>query len=74
MTKKLARIDVQSTLRNDVTRASCSTPAMSKRNTSPNWMPKVRAGGILAGHDYLTGHRPDIEVKAAVDYMADQVR
>ncbi|HEX6712899.1 MAG TPA: class I SAM-dependent methyltransferase [Thermoleophilaceae bacterium] len=33
------------------------------------WFPKVRAGGIFAGHDYATGHFPqgDFGVKKAVD-------
>jgi len=36
------------------------------------WLPKVRSGGILAGHDYVDGPargRPDIEVKRAVDEL-----
>lgn len=32
------------------------------------WAPKVRAGGLISGHDYLwRPERPYIEVKAAVD-------
>lgn len=32
------------------------------------WVPKVRPGGIVAGHDYLwRPERPHIQVKAAVD-------
>lgn len=32
------------------------------------WVPKVRAGGIVAGHDYIwRPERPYIQVKAAVD-------
>lgn len=33
------------------------------------WFPKVRAGGILAGHDYVTGRFPqgDFGVRQAVD-------
>ena len=33
------------------------------------WAPKVRSGGILAGHDYLDGDRPEglFGVKTAVD-------
>jgi predicted O-methyltransferase YrrM len=33
------------------------------------WFPKVRPGGLLAGHDYATGHFPqgDFGVKQAVD-------
>ncbi len=36
------------------------------------WFPKVRKGGILAGHDYATGllHGTDFGVKAAVDEFA----
>lgn len=36
------------------------------------WLPKVRSGGVLAGHDYVDGAahgRPDIEVKRAVDEL-----
>jgi predicted O-methyltransferase YrrM len=32
------------------------------------WVPKVRSGGICAGHDYeLVPKRPHLQVKAAVD-------
>lgn len=31
------------------------------------WLPKVRSGGILAGHDYATMPEKHIEVKDAVD-------
>jgi hypothetical protein len=32
------------------------------------WVPKVKAGGIISGHDYLwRAERPHIQVKAAVD-------
>ena len=31
------------------------------------WAPKVRAGGVLAGHDYIVGARADIEVVEAVN-------
>lgn len=32
------------------------------------WMPKVRSGGIVSGHDYVINPRkPQIQVKAAVD-------
>jgi len=33
------------------------------------WLPKVRAGGVIAGHDYLDGSHPEGEfgVKSAVD-------
>jgi len=32
------------------------------------WVPKVRSGGILSGHDYIyRPERPHIQVKAAVD-------
>lgn len=32
------------------------------------WVPKVRRGGIVAGHDYVTTHRkPWLQVKPAVD-------
>jgi hypothetical protein len=36
------------------------------------WWPKVRPGGILAGHDYLLGYDHDtlITVKPAVDEFA----
>jgi hypothetical protein len=36
------------------------------------WTPKIRSGGILAGHDYrVVDEKPFIEVKQAVDdYMA----
>jgi Methyltransferase domain len=30
------------------------------------WVPRVRAGGIIAGHDYIKGHRADIQVVEAV--------
>jgi len=43
MTKKLTRIDAQSTWRIDVMRDSYNTPAMSKRKTSPSFKPKVLA-------------------------------
>ena len=43
ITKKLARIDVQSTRRIEVTRASMATPAMSKRKRSPIFKPRVLA-------------------------------
>lgn len=38
------------------------------------WWPKVRPGGILAGHDYLDGLLPegDFGVKSAVDEFARQ--
>lgn len=38
------------------------------------WVPKVRRGGIVAGHDYLwRAERPHIQVKAAVDrYVAER--
>lgn len=32
------------------------------------WVPKVRSGGVVSGHDYIwRADRPHIEVKAAVD-------
>ncbi len=36
------------------------------------WLPKVRSGGILAGHDYLDGmdHGTEFGVKRAVDEFA----
>ena len=43
MAKKLARIDVQSTRRMEVTRTSIITPAMSKRSWSPSLSCKVLA-------------------------------
>ena len=43
ITKKLARMDVQSTRRTEVMRASWVMPAMSKRNTSPSRKRKVLA-------------------------------
>jgi hypothetical protein len=38
------------------------------------WWPKVRSGGILAGHDYLDGNFPEgnFGVKTAVDEFAGQ--
>ncbi len=38
------------------------------------WAPKMRAGGFLAGHDYLDGTLPSgrFEVKSAVDWWAAQ--
>lgn len=35
------------------------------------WMPKVRKGGILAGHDYTPKMRKNHQVKAAVDSFFD---
>ena len=32
------------------------------------WSPKVRSGGIVAGHDYMIGH-PDV-MRAVDDYAA----
>ena len=43
MAKKLARMDVQSTLRSEVTLESSCTPAMSKRSVSPSLRFKVVA-------------------------------
>ena len=40
------------------------------------WRPKVKPGGILAGHDYLDGHIEDVGlfgVKSAVDEFANEV-
>lgn len=34
------------------------------------WTPKVRRGGIVAGHDYQFEPKPHIQVKAAVDAFA----
>lgn len=37
------------------------------------WFPKVRNGGVFAGHDYLDGHIPSLgefRVKSAVDAFA----
>ncbi|HWE55681.1 MAG TPA: class I SAM-dependent methyltransferase [Acidimicrobiales bacterium] len=41
----------------------------SAREDIDLWFPKVRPGGILAGHDYLDGERPEglFGVKSAVD-------
>ena len=41
--KKLARMEAQSTLRNEVTRASCACPAMSKPRRSPSFRPSAWA-------------------------------
>lgn len=37
------------------------------------WVPKVRSGGLIAGHDYIyRAEKPHIQVKAAVDkFIAD---
>jgi Methyltransferase domain len=37
------------------------------------WVPKVRVGGVVAGHDYIAGFRADIQVIDAVhDYFGRQ--
>ena len=40
-----------------------------------DWFPKVRNGGIFAGHDYLDGHINNTEfgVKSAVDKFASRI-
>lgn len=39
------------------------------------WVPKVRSGGIVSGHDYLwRPERPHIQVKAAVDRFVNERR
>lgn len=40
------------------------------------WQPKIKPGGILAGHDYLDGRTPNgavYNVKSAVDQWAERV-
>lgn len=46
--------------------------AVSLRNDLQQWFPKVRPGGLLAGHDYLDGTLPSgvFEVKSTVDTWA----
>jgi hypothetical protein len=50
----------------------------SVREDLGHWFPKVRPGGIIAGHDYLDGQIPagDFGVKSAVDrfFAAQQLR
>ncbi|MCY1233165.1 hypothetical protein D9M72_456960 [compost metagenome] len=43
ITKKLTRIEPQSSLRSEVTRACTCWPATSKRSVSPRWIPSVLA-------------------------------
>jgi Methyltransferase domain len=40
------------------------------------WAPKVRGGGVIAGHDYVAGLRPDIGVIEAVHtfFAAERVQ
>ncbi len=37
------------------------------------WYPKLRFGGIFAGHDYVDPVQPGLEVKPAVDLFADHL-
>jgi hypothetical protein len=39
----------------------------SVREDLEHWFDKVRPGGLLAGHDYFNGPRPNFRVKEAVD-------
>ena len=43
------------------------------RHDIPAWLPKVRVGGLIAGHDYRNPHNPAWGVTAAVDEIFGQV-
>lgn len=50
--------------------ANHSTPAVTK--DLEHWWPKLKPGGIMAGHDYLEGNGAGYGVKAAVDRFAGE--